>query len=148
MSRCRCWAQLATNVRLYVRVLLMETPHAPDIRQTGKAHQIQHPYLTSVNITSNFATMATERWKSLLVSLEDQHIPTTTLQRPRYEWLLLQQDSTTQQLRIFQTLMSAPMIVPNTDLNTVLDMTLSTAESPHTAPGHHMYDPSWMLTGH
>lgn len=98
------------------------------------------------NMTANaWKLVAGEGFKRIISNLQQQHLCNARMIRGNFEYLLPQNDWSEHQIKVFQALQQAPIIVPTSNLKEVLSLESSTITSELTSPGHHFYVRSWTL---
>jgi hypothetical protein len=98
------------------------------------------------NMTANaWKLVAGEGFKRIISNLQQQHLCNARMIRGNFEYLLPQNDWSEHQIKVFQALQQAPMIVPTSNLKEILSLESSTITSELTSPGHHFYVRSWTL---
>ncbi|KAK5018907.1 hypothetical protein BJ546DRAFT_1099832 [Cryomyces antarcticus] len=103
----------------------------------------------ALTITASISpiTYGIKYWRDILNRLDANHIRTSRMIKENFDWMLPQHNATQRQLSIYQSLLVWPMTVSTMDLETIMQLELSTASSPPTAIGsHYSYIRSWTLT--
>lgn len=78
-------------------------------------------------------------------NMQQQHLSTSHLVQSHFTYLLPQPNHSEDSLRIFTAVRDCPMIVPDEDLSSILDLEVSDQNSPPTKEGHQFYVRSWKL---
>ncbi|CAD0096499.1 unnamed protein product [Aureobasidium mustum] len=105
-----------------------------------------NPGIQGSSVRASAATIAAETFKTIKRNMEQHGLRTSHLWPQNFQWLLPKSGATQEQLRIFCALRDHPLIVPNGDLERILELEHSTVNSPPTPPGQHFYSRSWGLT--
>ncbi|KAL2030851.1 hypothetical protein VTO58DRAFT_108205 [Aureobasidium pullulans] len=109
-------------------------------------HMITAPSLHGTMIEDPAESIAAETFWAIKRNMEQHGFDTSHLSPQNYHWILPKPGATHYQLEIFRALRDLPLIVPNGDLGRVVQLELSTENSPPTPPGQHFYILSWELT--
>ena len=109
-------------------------------------HMITDPSLHGTMIEDPAESIAAETFRAIKHNMEQHGFDTSHLSPQNYYWILPKPGATHYQLEIFRALRDLPLIVPNGDLGRVVQLELSTENSPPTPPGQHFYILSWELT--